>query len=124
MKSFSKICFAVFVVSLVHALDAFAPPLGGGRQFRGSHATMAMEPFFERKLDSIQRTFDGLAERLADPDMSSDRKAMVSRLLIRSKTAYKSYKACLSICIMYVCLSMSVSLSIQSTVYSVHLQHH
>jgi peptide chain release factor 1 len=39
---------------------------------------MAMDDFMIKKLEGIRRTFDGLTERLADPDMANDRKAMLS----------------------------------------------
>ena len=38
----------------------------------------AMDPFMLKKLEGIKRTFDGLTERLADPDMANDRKAMLA----------------------------------------------
>eukprot|EP01039_Chlorochromonas_danica_P005616 gene5614-6185_t len=37
-----------------------------------------MDEFLQHKLDGIKRTFDALTERLADPDVSNDRKQMLS----------------------------------------------
>ena len=34
---------------------------------------MAMDDFFLQKLDSMQRTFNAVTERLADPDIANDR---------------------------------------------------
>lgn len=45
---------------------------------------MVMDPFMIKKLDGIKRTFDGLTERLADPDMANDRKAMLTASRERS----------------------------------------
>ena len=38
----------------------------------------AMDPFMLKKLEGIKRTFDGLTERLADPDLVNDRKSMLA----------------------------------------------
>jgi peptide chain release factor 1 len=49
------------------------------KSFRcSSTLRMAMDDFMIKKLEGIRRTFDGLTERLADPDMANDRKAMLS----------------------------------------------
>lgn len=45
---------------------------------------MVMDPFMTKKLEGIKRTFDGLTERLADPDMANDRKAMLTASRERS----------------------------------------
>ena len=45
---------------------------------RMSFHLAAMDPFMLKKLEGIKRTFDGLTERLADPDMVNDRKAMLT----------------------------------------------
>jgi peptide chain release factor 1 len=38
----------------------------------------AMDPFMIQKLDGIKRTYDGLTERLGDPDLLNDRKTMLT----------------------------------------------
>lgn len=40
--------------------------------------SMALDAFLLQKLDSIKRTFDALTERLADPDLTNDRKLMLT----------------------------------------------
>lgn len=45
---------------------------------RMSFHLAAMDPFMLKKLEGIKRTFDGLTERLADPDMVNDRKSMLT----------------------------------------------
>jgi hypothetical protein len=77
-----------------HIVSGFSPVLERGfaaassRSGRKAVLDMAMEPFFERKLESIQRTFDGLTERLADPDMAEDRKVMLT--LSRERASMES----------------------------------
>jgi peptide chain release factor 1 len=39
---------------------------------------MSLDPFVCDKLDSIQRNFEALTERLADPDISSNRQQVMS----------------------------------------------
>lgn len=51
---------------------------------RGHALAMVMDPFMTKKLEGIKRTFDGLTERLADPDMANDRKAMLTASRERS----------------------------------------
>ena len=43
-----------------------------------SSLSMVLDEFLLLKLDSIKRTFDALTERLADPDLASDRKQMLT----------------------------------------------
>ena len=40
--------------------------------------SMAMDQFITEKLNSIKRTYDALTERLSDPDLSSDRKQLLT----------------------------------------------
>jgi peptide chain release factor 1 len=59
---------------------------------------MSLDGFLVQKLDSIKRTFDALTERLADPDLASDRKQMldVSReraAMEPTVEAYNTWKA-------------------------------
>ena len=53
-------------------------------RLRGHALAMVMDPFMTKKLEGIKRTFDGLTERLADPDMANDRKAMLTASRERS----------------------------------------
>jgi hypothetical protein len=46
---------------------------------------MAMDDFFLQKLDSMQRTFNAVTERLADPDIANDRCREFERLFCTEK---------------------------------------
>ena len=45
---------------------------------RSSQLNMALDSFIISKLESIKRTFAALTERLSDPDVSNDRKQMLT----------------------------------------------
>ena len=45
----------------------------GSKCFSPAPIFMAMDDFFLQKLDSMQRTFNAVTERLADPDIANDR---------------------------------------------------
>ena len=71
------------VTSLVFALLLM---MAGRDSFKCFHASerctsrlsMAMDQFITEKLNSIKRTYDALTERLSDPDLSSDRKQLLT----------------------------------------------
>jgi peptide chain release factor 1 len=73
------------VASLVFALLFM---MNGSDSFNCLHAaehctsrlklSMAMDQFITEKLNSIKRTYDALTERLSDPDLSSDRKQLLT----------------------------------------------
>ncbi len=71
-----------------------------GSAARGQNLHMVMDDFLMTKLDSIKRTYDGLTERLADPDLLDDRKTML--IVTRERAgmestveAYDSYRSML-----------------------------
>lgn len=51
---------------------------GVPRPRRISRLSMGLDDFLLQKLDSIQRTFAALTERLADPDLAQDRRQMLT----------------------------------------------
>lgn len=67
-------------LGLLQTFNGFLMP---NRVYRPSSSqpprlSMALDEFLLQKLDSIKRTFDALTERLADPDLASDRKQMLA----------------------------------------------
>lgn len=72
--------FAILSGNEIHIYDGIR--ILGGRWTPNTHLvvsirktclTMAMDEFFVQKLDSMQRTFNALTERLADPDIANNR---------------------------------------------------
>lgn len=62
------------------SLDFSYPKVQKVRQqpFKSISLQMALDGFVISKLESIKRTFNALTERLADPDVSNDRKQMLT----------------------------------------------
>lgn len=65
--------------------------------WRSSGLNMALDEFLIQKLDGIKRTFDALTVHLADPDISIDRKQMLTlsrerALLENTVNAYEKWK--------------------------------
>ena len=67
------------LAGLLHGVCGFHIYRGSVRWLGTSSAlSMSLDSFLLQKLDSIQRTFSALTERLADPDLANDRKQMLS----------------------------------------------
>lgn len=72
-KRIAVLLYYVSTFLVTNMVDAFQPIANHISYGRKSALLMAMDEFFVQKLDSMQRTFSALTERLADPDVANDR---------------------------------------------------
>jgi hypothetical protein len=100
------------LVVLLTSSDAFRPSFPHTHTHRAGSAythaytrdrgmlNMAMDNFIRDKLESVKSTFDALTERLSDPDLANDRKAMLTvsrdRKAMEGTHHYKIYHSPLS----------------------------
>jgi hypothetical protein len=89
---------------------------------------MVLDDFFLKRLDGIKRTFEALTERLADPDVATDRKQMLTlsrerAAVEKTVNAYDEWKVYLSYFLSHsLSHSLSNSLS-RSLTFAISLTH-
>ena len=73
-----RFAVGIFLFILVNSYRYRYGTTGRSKSFMPSlRLGMALDKYLVQKLDNIQRTFEALTERLADPDVTSDRKQLL-----------------------------------------------